>query len=74
MQKEKEFNFSGVLTLPKKINQKLVDECNLFQLDKLYYPNITLIGRITEIDRITWNLLVIKNDWLEKYKMELKIL
>ena len=33
--------------------KKLVDECNLFQLDKLYYPNITLIGRITEIDRIT---------------------
>mgnify|MGYP003410921139 CR=1 FL=1 len=29
---------------------------------------------LTEIDRITWNLLVIKNDWLEKYKMELKIL
>jgi hypothetical protein len=27
MQKEKEFNFSGVSTLPKKINQKLVDEC-----------------------------------------------
>ncbi|WP_269092872.1 hypothetical protein [Aliarcobacter butzleri] len=28
MQKEKEFNF-GVSTLPKKINQKLVNECKV---------------------------------------------
>ena len=39
MQKEKEFNF-GVSTLPKKINEKLVDKCKA----KFFEKNTGLIN------------------------------
>ncbi len=39
MQKEKEFNF-GVSTLPKKINEKLVDKCKA----KFFEKNKALVN------------------------------